>query len=80
MNKKDFYNSIMENSVNKKSYYKPTRCYKNAGWQIRVYRGDLYLYKYFNPSQYEEAVRFCEELSIIRNDIDKVKELFILNT
>lgn len=71
--------SYHENSVNRVSKYLPSRCYKNCGWSVRVQRKNRVFYKYFNPSEYEEAVRFCEELDRIRDDINKIEKLFNLN-
>ena len=66
------------NAINRKNRHVPKRMHDNYGWDVAVARNGTVYRKYFNNSQYQEAIELCLVLDEIREDIDKIKELFTL--
>ena len=66
------------NSINSKKKYRPVKVSSGYGWRVSVKRKDRVYRKYFGPNKYEEAIQFCLALDRVREDADKVIELFTL--
>jgi hypothetical protein len=66
------------NSVNRKTKHAPRKVAGDYGWEVVVTRNGKNYRKYFNKNKYEEAVEFCLVLDEIREDTDRIKELFTL--
>ena len=65
------------NSINRISKRKPS-AHQNGGWEVMTTRSDKTYRKYFGPNKYKEAIQFCLVLDEIREDEDKIKELYNL--
>lgn len=65
------------NSINRISKKKPA-AHQNGGWEVVTKRSDKTYRKYFNRNKYKEAIQFCLVLDEIREDEDKIKELYNL--
>lgn len=70
--------SFKTNSINTKKKFKPVKHSNANGWIVRVQRDDRIYRKYFGHNKYEEAVQFCLSLDKVREDADKIRELFNL--
>jgi hypothetical protein len=66
------------NSVNRKTKYTPRRTTGNFGWEVTATRNGKNYRKYFTNNKYQEAIEFCLVLDEIREDTDRIKELFTL--
>lgn len=71
------YASLNLNSINTIRKRKPSEHHK-GGWQVVTKRSDRIYRKYFGRNKYKEAVQFCLALDEIREDEDKIKELYNL--
>ena len=66
------------NSVNRKTKYTPRRTTGNFGWEVTATRNGKNYRKYFTNNKYQEAIEFCLVLDEVREDTDRIKELFTL--